>query len=784
MMIKRIIPAIAMCQIIFTLGVSYGQNITQTIRGNVVDQDSRSPIIGANITVTNITPITGASSGTDGEFVIKNVPVGRVNLKITSVGYEDAYLSNVLVTSSKEVFLRIQMKESIIQMEELVINGKEVNGNLQNEMAFISARSFSVEETKRYAGSFNDPARMVSAYAGVSQIGTGNNDIIVRGNSPKGIQWRLEGIEIPNPNHFSEEGSTGGPINALNSIMLDNSDFFTGAFSAEYGDVLSGIFDMKLRKGNNQKGEYAFSLGALGTEISAEGPIKKGGKASYLLNYRYSTLSLLDQIGVVDFGGVPKYQDLSFNVFIPAGKSVFSIFGLGGISNIQEEETEDDDENLILEKGKYKSEMGVLGVNHTYFFNENTFLESILSVAENGSGYEEQSLNNEQSFHNTWDMKMRKYNVSYAATLNSKISSRHKIQVGTKYHVRFFDFFAKEYDRQFDGMVYRQNEKGNAGQIQGFINWKYRITPDITLLGGVHSMTTTLNDHYSIEPRFSIDWQIDPIQNLSFGFGQHARMESLPTYLGIETESDGSVHQYNKNMDFLKARHYVLGYSRKFTPNLMMKLETYYQDLYNIPVENDPNSSFSLLNLNDWYSSRELVNKGTGKNYGIELTIERYFANNYYFLVTGSLYESKYKAMDGIERDTYFNGNYVGNILVGKEFIISDNSRSKKILGINSKFSLIGGKRGTPIDLEKSIESGSTEWIESEAFSIRYDDIVALNLAVDYRINKPRVSHVIKLDLQNVTNNSALIERYFFHGKIRDARQLEFLPNVQYTFEF
>ena len=290
--------------IAFTLiaGSLFGQAITQTVRGKIIDQESLTPLPGASVVVLDSKDQLGAMTDADGNFRIDNVPVGRISLVITFIGYEDRMIPNILVTSGKETVMEIVLKESLLMLEAVEI--KADKSEIANEMALTSARGFTVEETKRYAGSFNDPARMVSAYAGVDSDPSGNNSIIVRGNSPKGIQWRLEGIDIPNPNHFSDEGATGGPINTLNSAMLSNSEFYTGAFAPEYGNALSGVFDMKLRKGNNEQREYSFSLGVLGTDATIEGPFVKGGGSSYLINYRYSTLSMLNSLGVVDFEGI------------------------------------------------------------------------------------------------------------------------------------------------------------------------------------------------------------------------------------------------------------------------------------------------------------------------------------------------------------------------------------------------------------------------------------------------------------------------------------------------
>lgn len=267
---------------------SFSQQINQTIRGTIVDQDSQMPLIGATVIVMGSDPILGAAADIDGNFRIDNVPIGRVTLQITSVGYEDKTIPNLLINSAKEEILNVTLQESVSTLDEIVIKANVSQGEALNEMAIISAHTFSVEETQRFAGSFDDPARMVSAFAGVSGNTEGNNDIIVRGNSSKGILWRLEGIAIPNPNHFAGEGSTGGPINALSSKMLSNSDFFTGAFAPEYGDATSGVFDMKLKNGNNENKEYTAAFSTLGLDMTAEGPFKEGGRSSYIANYRYS----------------------------------------------------------------------------------------------------------------------------------------------------------------------------------------------------------------------------------------------------------------------------------------------------------------------------------------------------------------------------------------------------------------------------------------------------------------------------------------------------------------
>ncbi len=763
------------------------QELTQTIRGSIIDQDTQTPIPGVHILVIGSDPPKGTISDFQGQFMIEMVPVGRVSLQISSMGYENQVLQNLMLSSAKELIIPVALRESILNMDEIVINGNEDQGSILNELATVSARAFSVEETKRYAGSFNDPARMVSAYAGVMTAPEGENFIAVRGNSPKGNQWRLEGVNIPNPNHFSSEGATGGPINALNSAMLANSDFFTGAFPAEYGNAFSGIFDMYLRNGNNRQREYSFSIGVIGTDLTMEGPFNKKSEASYLVNYRYSTLGILENLNIVDFDGVPKYQDLSFKINLPTRKAGrFSLFGLGGFSELKHEMPSEENEKRIISAFNTKSDLGVIGLSHLLPLNDKTFIESKLSLSENGSIYDQHELNDQDELFLTGKDNMHKLAINARTVINTKLGKRNFLSGGMEYTQYLYDYFTEYYQKDERRLVPEQNESGSAGLLQFFGNWKFRIHETLTLVGGIHYMNNRLNGMESMEPRAGLKWQFTPDQSLNAGFGIHSQMESLPVYLARQELADGQFIVPNRNLGFAKARHYVIGYENRLTPNLNMKVEAYYQDLYNIPVENDQASSFSLLNMVGWYTTRSLVNNGSGYNYGLEITLERYFADTYYFLFTTSLYESKYKAMDGIIRNSRFNGNYAGNFLFGKEFIFDNKPGRTKILSINTKLTLMGARRFSPVKLEESREKGYTVVDESQAFTLRGDDIFIANLGISYRINKRRTSQEFKIDIQNLTNNSGMVDMYYDSAidDIEYIHQLPILPVVMYTIEF
>lgn len=760
----------------------FSQSLTQTIRGRILDEDSKSPLIGANVIIVNSNPLKGGVTDVDGNYRIDNVALGRVDIQIKYLGYEDKTMPNILVGSGKEVIMDFELKESIIKMDEVVVLGKKSKGEVQNEMAIVSSRSFSVEESKRYAGAIQDPSRMVSAFAGVTSDPSGNNDIVVRGNSPKGILWRMEGIEIPNPNHFANEGATGGPISALNSELLANSDFYTGAFAPEYGDAFSGVFDMKMRTGNNEKYEYSLGAGVNGVDATVEGPFKKGYGGSFLFNYRYSSLQMLNDAGVVDFDGVPKYQDAAFKVVLPSKKiGTLSVFAIGGLSNIyQEEEVEETGE--IVEKVDFGANMGVIGISHTLPLTQNSFLRLNLSASGSGSDYKSDEIDDNKNFSFDGEGYWNKSSLRSGLMFSSKLNTRHRITTGIKFTRNFYDMKEESMDDELNRRETNIDMHENADDIQSYLTWKYRMSDDITWVGGLHTMYFSLNEKTLVEPRLAVRWQVNPRHSFNLGYGQHSKTESIIAYYTNVYNNDGSFTTPNSNLGLAQAHHYVLGYEFKISKNLTSKLDFYYQDLYNLPVENVDTSYFGMLNTDEGFIDKALVNSGTGKNYGVEYTLEKYFSQNYYFLITASLYDSKYKAKEGKERNTKYNGNYALNVLVGKEFKVRQNNT----LGFNLKVFFNGGRRYIPVDLEASKKKGETVYDYSKAFDKKLDDLTQINFSTSYRINRPKASHEIIFEVLNATNNQARNWEYYdeYTGKIDYYRQLSLLPNIMYRIHF
>ncbi|MFK7972887.1 MAG: TonB-dependent receptor [Bacteroidia bacterium] len=774
------------CLFLFPAG-AFSQNITQTIRGTVRDMDTQSPITGAAVYIPALEK--GAYTDEDGEFHIKEIPLGRHALFVSFLGYEARSFPNVVVTSGKEVVLTVDMTESVAETEEVVIVGGPKKGANANELSVVSTRAFSVDEGKRFAGSFDDPSRMASSFAGVSGgEDDSENEIVIRGNSPRFLLWRIEGIEVPSPNHFTDQGASSGAVSILSANMLANSDFSTGAFGAEYGNALSGVFDISLRKGNNEKREYAAQVGVLGADVALEGPFKKGGKASYLVNYRYSTLAILGGLGLELVGdAIPVFQDLSFKLHLPTQKyGTFSVFGIGGLSHIDDQGDwyRPDSSFGLVWKDRFDSDMGMAGINHHLLIGNKTVLKTSLAVTGQNVAYYEDEVDSTNVLRPSYEESFGTVTMRAKTELSHKINARHLVKAGAILSNDNYNLFSNDYDFEDKRWTEILRDSGNAMTAQAYANYRFRPTDRLTIVAGMHMMHFGLTSETSYEPRASIKYQLDEKSYVSAGFGVHSRRADLATFFAKNTDAEGRVTQPNINLGMAKARHYVIGYDRMFGDNIHLRAEAYYQDLYNVPVLNDSTFSESSLNSTAGFTTADLVNRGTGKNYGVELTLEKFFSDNWYFLVTTSLYESKYASIDGKEYNTRYNGNFVNNFLIGKEFLLGKSKQNRFSVSLRSVWS--GGKRFTPIDLEASKDAGFTIRQWDRRFEERTPAYLRPDLSLNYIWNRKKVTHTIRFDIQNVISRTNSFGSYYDRrtDQIESDERGGMIPVLSYKVNF
>lgn len=772
--------------ILFSVSVSAQDNKpVQTIRGTVIDHASGSPLPYVSVGLLDL-PGIGTTTNDEGKFEIKNVSVGRHDLQATFIGYESAVFREIMLTSAKEIYLEIQLKESVLQLDEIVIRPRINKEEPLNSMALSGARMLSVEEASRFAGGMDDPARLVSSFAGVTSA-VGSNGISVHGNAPSLLQWRLEDVEIPNPNHFADVSSLGGGmLSSLSNNVLGNSDFYTSAFPAEFNNAVSGVFDMKMRNGNSQKFQHTLQAGVLGLDVASEGPLSRKHNASYLFNYRYSTTGLMNKVSPAgDLEQEMDYQDLNFRLNFPTKKAgVFSVWGTALIDKIKPEIKTPEEWDYMddAKDSRMKQTSAAAGLSHRYFLNNGGLLKTTLATTYSKTDAWESIYDNNMNSSPFLDFKSQYTNLVLTSSFNKKYSTKHTNKTGITFTNMNYDmdfdlapFYTESLERISEG-------KGNTNLISAYTSSLFNINDRLSATLGLNGQLLTLNNSWTIEPRASIKWQASARSSFGFAYGLHSRMEKMDVYF-VKTQATGN-ELVNKDLDFTKTQHVSLSYNYRISDDMNLRVEPYFQYLYDVPVIAD--SSYSVLNRSTFYVEDALVNKGNGRNYGVDITFEKYMTKGLYYMVTASVFNSEYCGGDGVWHDTKFNRNYVINGLMGKEWMMGRNKQD--VLSINLKLTMQGGDRYSPIDEAATLAhpDKETQYDETRAYSKQLSPMFLANYTLSYRMNRSKVSHEFAVKGMNATG----YKEYFGHeynlktSVIEPRRLKNAIFNVTYRLDF
>ncbi len=782
-MAKRIILTVLVTALLHFNGLA---QVKQTIRGVVTDKQSEIPIPGANVVIEGTSPLLGATTNARGIYIIENVPIGKHTITATSIGYEKSTQKNVRVGAGKQAEVNFHLTETTFNLDEVVVkSGNSITNETNNSMSFISGRSFSVEETRRYAGGMDDPARLVSAFAGVTTGNLQDNAIIVRGNSPKYVGWYLEGVEIPNPNHFSNINVIGGGfVTIFSNQLLANSDFFTGAFASEYSNALSGIFDMRLRTGNTQKREYTFQAGLIGIDFAFEGPFVKGKNASYLINYRYSTMSLVAPL--IPGTQVPKYQDLSFKLNFPTKKAgTFSLWGIGALDeNVQSENTDSTEWVKDFDRFayKYKQNTGATGISHRKIFGAQTFMFSTLVASANQSIMDMKRFNDDLVLQDNWYGDNMEGKYTFKTYLNHKFGKRHTNRTGFIYNNLFYKLKNEAAIQDTLPTITLSDEKGSTNSIEAFSQSQVSIFPGTKLNIGIHATYFQLNDEFLIEPRVGISQMINNSHKLSLGYGLHSGMEPLRIYF-YQYNNNGEPIYPNKNLKLTKAHHLIGAYDWAINQSMRLKVEPYFQYLFDVPVIKD--SVFSMLNFEqDFHFNDQLVNEGKGMNYGIDITFEKFFDNSYYYLLTTSFFKSNYETSNGEVYPTRYDKGFVVNLLAGKEF--SWQRQYRNTFSINGRLTISGGQKVTPLNRELSEAARAVHYDWAQPYANQNPTDYYCDLTVSWRKDKKRTASVLSVQVKNILGNPTEYNWTYNYQQQKLEKQsvVVVVPNISYRIEF
>jgi len=763
----------------------WSQPLSQMIKGKVIDLDTQTPLIGANVLIRGTDPVRGATTDINGYFWINSVPIGRYDIQANYMGYEPNIIAEIVVSSAKEVVLNIQLKEVVMEAEQIVVESSIQKEKPQNSMAVVSGCSFTVEEARRYAGGIDDPARLASSFAGVTVGAPQDNAIVVRGNSPKGLLWQIEGVKVPNPNHFPDINVAGGGfVSILSSQVLSNSDFYTGAFPAEYGNALAGVFDVRLRDGNNEQQEYTLQAGVLGLDIAAEGPLSISDGASFLFNYRYSTMAVIADL--IPSEQIPKYSDLAFKVSIPTAKlGKFAFWGLAA-NDINEEYAEADSNlwNTAWDRIAYDMEidMSALGLSHKYLLGRKSYLRSSFVRTEYNSFMHMTRLDDAAILQDNLIIDNSSGTSAFTSFINTKFNKRHTNRTGMITNRLSYKFDQQAALNNVVPLTSLVDEQDASYLFQFYSQSRLNLGENMIMNLGFHSQTFEVTGETSFEPRLGLTWNISPIQTLSLGYGNHSQLEELRVYF-VEQNNAGEITQPNQNLGLSRAHHLVMAYQHRLAHNLRLKVEPYLQQAYNVPVI--PDSSYSMLNFKqDLTFNSPLVNKGTGVNLGIDITLERFLENNMYFLVTASFFDSKYVGGDQVERSTAYASGYAVNGLWGKEYYLGKTRAN--VLGINLKLTAAGGVPLSPANLDRTREMKQFIADESNAFEARAPNQIFLDISVIYTKNKATYSSSWAFQIKNALASKSLYY-YDYDYRTDEVFAVEeeiVVPSLSYKIEF
>lgn len=666
------------------LGSLSGQ--TQDIIGTVMDKETKQVLFGATVRVDELEPLIATTTDINGNFELKGVPLGRHTLVCEYLGYELFKTEGIIVSSSRIVDLEITMLQSALTINEVVISAQSKINAPVNELATVSTRSFSVDEANRTAAAVNDPGRMALSYAGVQQGGNdGENDIIVRANAPVGILWRLEGIDIPNPNHFARPGTSGGGTTIFSAQLLSRSDFSTGGMPAEYGNALSGAFDIKFRKGNNKTREHRVGISLLGLDFATEGPIQKG-RSSYLANYRYSTLGILNNLGFSLVGPrfSNKFQDLSFNLGFKSknNKHLFTVFGIGGLSNETKEPLPILERDSIklddAERAVQVSNMGAIGTTYTYLVDANSYIKIGLAGIANVITFKNDVFDLNNDSINTRDEAHEDARLSASFVYSNKFNLKTRLKTGLSfnfvdYTFRRFLFYLPRFDdfstrKSIEGII---DGSGKTAYGSAYAQLSRNVTERIIVNAGVNGLFLGLNNTYSLDPRGSVKFIASEKQSISFALGKYSQILPMANYFYEQKDTiSGEIHNSfpNKNLEMMKSIHAIFSYNLYLGNNWHFAIEPYYQYLYDIPVEDDETQGYYFLNTQSGVVTLPTNSGGTSTNIGFDLNVEKNFDNNFNLMANFSFYDSKYKLPGGHEFNTTFNSRFASNLTLGKEF--------------------------------------------------------------------------------------------------------------------
>lgn len=767
--------------LVFLTGSVFAQS---SVIVKVISEREGSPIDFASVQLTGTQQNYYGLTDSTGIFRFKDVAPGSYQVEVHHLSFANMVPEVLQVEANEQVIKKYTLSTSSTELGTIEITSNLGNENVRSKFSTVSANHITAAQIENSPGSFKDPARAAMSGAGVAATGSEEkNELIIRGNSSRGMAWYVEGIPVPSPNHFSDEGASNGAVNMISSNNISGADLYTGAFPAEFGNATAGVFSLDMRHGNLAKHKYGFEIGLIGLSARAEGPIKKQ-RSSYIFNYRYSTFALVEKMGI-DIKGLqtPKYQDVNFKFYFKLNdKTTFEIFGVNGGSNFGKEQFAD--VNGVRTKVKTYDEGYALYMNGftlRHQINDRLSVNTTMAYVGNIIKRDAERLSDSLSiFENDGHQRIR-YHSAKSHTYLSYQKGTKTLQTGIyATHTSFGIDLSDEYRNQKPTERLRNND--NTYELAHYIAGKTMLGSRFLLTGGIYSMYHYLTRKFVAEPRIGAKFIINEHSEISYSAGLHSRFESPITYLG-EVQRQGIPSQPNRFLKPMRALHNVFGYTLRVKQHTYFHVEVYHQYLFDIPVKANNKSGFSSISRNKSFIKGAMNNDGIAWNYGIEFSLQQYLPKQFFVNTNLSVFDSKYVGSNGKVYNTPYNNNVVSNLMFGKKFEIGRLKRNSIVTGF--RVAMGGGIRYSEIDIAASIAEGEAVETEDGWFSKKGPMFYRIDFGFMYKIDREKIDINIKLDIQNLTDQQR-ISGYEYdrkYGLIQDE-QGQLLPSLFLEFLF
>lgn len=736
------------------------------IKGKVVDLETQSPLIGANILINETT--IGTTTNENGEYFFESLKAGTYTISFSYLGYESSTKTDIIVKPDRTIFLNVELKSSSLEIENVLVESGYFT-EIENKP--IGTVNFSSEEIRRAPGSAGDVSRILFGLPSLAKVNDQYNSLIVRGGSPVENSFYLDNIEIQNINHFPVQGSSDGPIGLLNVDFIENVNFYSGGFSPIYGDRLSSIMEIEYREGNKDKFAPQLNMSLAGFGGSVEGPLGSDGNYMLALNKSYLDLILNeDETG----GAMPNYGDMQGKIVYNINdKNKISILNLMSVDQINLKYENAIETNVTNVYGKTDGITNTAGINWQYIWAQNGYSNTSIShtyTKYNREYFETKSRNlltNNESVENSFKIR----NVNYY-----KLDKQNSIEFGVEASafINKFDYVFESWQDNYGNITPRLEVANNMNsyKVGIFAVENLQLTDKLKLTFGTRADYFNLSDALNISPRFSFAYDIDDATKFSGSAGIF--YQDIPNYILSQNDEF-------KKLKTPKSNHYVLGISRKFGESTRLSVEAYYKNYENFPIDpTQPNvflfDQVSMIGL--FLNHDQLIDNGQAFSKGVEILLQKKLAKDFYGMAALSISKTRYSDLNSNWYDRIYDNQF--NFTLEGGYVPNDEWE------FSLRWIYAGGAPYTPFDYEASTENQKGIYDLNKTNSERLPDYHSLNIRADKRFYFEGSNLIIYLSVWNVYGRENIAQYVWNEIENKPDKQLQWstLPVLGVEFEF